>query len=173
MQCTCRCHRFDALFCPPLTPCCSHWLSTEIEADIECLEVNSRPTPQKAAPAAQSLPMQQQERGSAAAGPSSSATASGWAAGGWDASCSSSEDEAEHGAQQAAQQSQPRSSQQQRRATPLLPGLPLVGGASPQQAPAAALEPAVVAAEQAALQQGQVHTLFDLASMDMSDLLAA
>lgn len=152
-----------------------------MEADIECLEVNSRLTPQKA------LPAQHQQWEGTAAGPSSGAAgapqvaaASGWASGGWDASCCSSEDVGELGAaQQPAHQNGPSSTQQQRRVTPLLPGLPLVGGASPQQAPAAeppaaaALEPAVVAAEQAALQQGQVHTLFDLANLDMSELMAA
>lgn len=161
-----------------------------MEADIECLEVNSRPTPRKATPGVQALAssqqQQQQQRESAAAGPSSGAaaaqqgpTASGWASGGWDASCNGSEGEGEGGAQRPAPQHQPRGTPQQRRAPPLLPGLPLVGGASPQQAgaaeppAAAALEPAVVAAEQAALQQGQVHTLFDLANLDMSELMAA
>ena len=114
-------------------------------------------------------------------------SASGWASGGWEASCSGgSEDEGEQPQQPAAQGHQ-QGTQLQRRAQPLLPGLPLVGDASPQQAGAALdpvaatrrgdaalpLEPALVEAEQAALQQGQVHTLFDLAALDMSELMAA
>ena len=109
-------------------------------------------------------------------------SASGWASGGWEASCGgSSEDEAELPQQPAAEQpQQPHSGQQQHRAQPLLPGLPLVRDVSPQPADAVQdaaaaalpLEPALVEAEQAALQQGQVHTLFDLAALDMSELMA-
>ncbi|KAI7842691.1 hypothetical protein COHA_003622 [Chlorella ohadii] len=181
----------------------SHWLSAEVEADIECLEVNSRPTPRKPASQAaaagmvgheqqQALPPAPQQHGAnSAPGSSSSAaaaqqgleepSASCWASGGWEASCGSSSDE-----EAELRQQPPTRSQQQRRAHPLLPGLPLVGDASPQQADAALdaaaaaaqpagaalpLEPALVEAEQAALQQGQVHTLFDLAAWDMSELM--
>lgn len=154
----------------------SDWLSNEWEADIEELEVNSSQTPlrkQQAALAAAATaaaspaaggtcnyvewqPWQQADGGFVEGPPSSGDGASRWGS-------------SEVG-DELMPWDNPSPDRQRRRAPPLLPGLPLV--ANSPQPPAPVVPPSPPHQRQLAPPQGEpLHTLFDLAGMDMSDLL--
>lgn len=152
----------------------SDWLSNpEWQADIEQLEVTSTPRKEQASapaspahargsPAAQQQALEAQwAQAEAALRPASGGSdgSSGW------------------GGSEAAWEGAPLMGHghsdpdhQRRRAPPLLPGLPLVADASPQPAaPAAPASPQVQAVS--FHQKAAAHSLFDLAGMDLSELL--
>jgi hypothetical protein len=141
---------------------CRDWLSTGFEADIEQLEVNScTPLRQQYGAAAAASGSTGQQWQQQVQRPTSDSSGGGWAPQ-WDC---------EQG------QYAPLMPAQGQRAVHVQPGLLLVAsspaGGLPAPSPAAAAQRYLPQYAEQQRPQQQQHTLFDLAGMEMNDLLGA